>query len=86
MQSRPRGYESFPSVLPGPLSSIEDELAKDGVGDLALEGPQGLALGLALSHLALEVDPTIRSRIADLGSAAMWMALLSFRLPRRERR
>src|ERR1700677_794079 len=47
--------------------SVEDELAEDGVGDLALEGPQGFALGLALRHLALEVDPTIRSRIADLG-------------------
>src|SRR5580692_10184292 len=46
---------------------VEDELAEDGVGDLALERPQSLPLGLAFSNLALEIDPTICSRIADLG-------------------
>ena len=46
---------------------VEDELAVDGVAHVALERPQGLSLGLALGHLALEVDPTIRVRLADLG-------------------
>ena len=45
---------------------VEDELAEDGVGDLALERAQGLSLGLALGHLALEVDPTIEC--PDCGS------------------
>ena len=46
---------------------VEDELAEDGVGHVALERPQGFPFGLALSHLALEIDPTVCSRIADLG-------------------
>ena len=34
---------------------------------MELKRPQGFALGLALGHFALEVDPTIRAWVADLG-------------------
>ena len=43
--------QSSLSVLPDPLSGVEDQLSVDSVGNLALEGPQRFLLGLALSHL-----------------------------------
>ena len=64
--SRPRGYESFPSVLPDLLSGVEKQQAVDGVGDLTLERPQGLLLRLALGNLAVEIDPSFGARVADL--------------------
>jgi hypothetical protein len=66
VQSRPRGYESFPSVLPDLLSGVEKQLAVDGVRDLTLERPQGLLLRLALGNLAVEVDPSLGAGVADL--------------------
>ncbi len=60
---------------------IEDQLAVDGVGDVALERAKGLSLGLALGNLAIEVGPTLGVGLADLGDAAMWMALLSYDYP-----
>jgi len=66
VQSRPRRYASFPDVFPGRVSGVEDELSVDGVGNLALEGAQRLALGLALGHLALEVGPALGVGLADL--------------------
>ena len=59
--------ESSLSVLPDPLSGVEEQLAVDGVGDLTLEGSNRFLLRLALGDLALEVDPALRVRIADLG-------------------
>ena len=45
---------------------VDEELAIDGVADLSLERPDGFPLGLALGHLLLEVDPTLRVLLADL--------------------
>jgi hypothetical protein len=45
---------------------IEDQLAIDGVRDVALERAQSLSLGLALGHLAIEVGPTLGVGLADL--------------------
>src|ERR1035438_10253345 len=49
---------------------VEDELAVDGVADVALEGAESLLLGLAVSDRALEVDPALSSGIADLGDGS----------------
>ena len=38
----------------------------NGVGDLTLEGPERFFLGLALGHLALEVDAALGAWVADL--------------------
>ena len=45
---------------------VDDQLAIDGVGDVALEGAQGFSFGLALDDLAIEVGPTGRWGLADL--------------------
>ena len=60
--------ESSRSVLPDPLSGVEDELSVHGVADLALERAEGFFLGLALGDLSLEVDASDGRRIADLGN------------------
>src|SRR5580704_12367331 len=58
--------ESSLSVLPDLLFGVENQLAIHSVGDLAFEGPQRFLLGLALSHLALEVDAPLGAGVADL--------------------
>ena len=58
---------------------VHDELAVDGVGDVAFERAQSLSFGLALDDVAIEVGPTSRVGLADLEIATMWMALLSRR-------
>ncbi len=45
---------------------IDDQLAVEGIGDLALEGANRFALGLALGDLAIEVGPTVGVGLADL--------------------
>jgi hypothetical protein len=58
----------------------------DGVADLSLERPDGFPLGLALGHLPFEVGPPSESFGRIWQMATMWMAWLSWRLPRRLRR
>jgi hypothetical protein len=62
--------ESFPFVLPGPLaagaSSVSEELAVDGVADVALQRPQGLSGGFALGHPAVEVGAPVGVGLAEL--------------------
>jgi hypothetical protein len=58
---------------------VDDQLAIDGVGDVALEGAQGFSFGLALDDLAIEVGPTGRVGWRIWHMATMWMALLSRR-------
>jgi hypothetical protein len=58
--------ESSLSVLPDPLSGVENELAIEGVADVTFEWAQRLSLGLALGDLAIEVGPTLRMGLADL--------------------
>ncbi len=65
------GFESFPVVLPGPLSAphgggVGDELAVDGVADLALESAQGFLLRLALGDAPVEVGPAVGVGLAKL--------------------
>ena len=45
---------------------VDEEPSIDGVGDLALERPDGFPLGLAVGHLLLEVDPALGVLLADL--------------------
>jgi hypothetical protein len=45
---------------------IDDQLAEEGVGDLALERANSFALGLALGDLAIEVCPAIGVGLPDL--------------------
>ena len=45
---------------------VEEHLAVDGIGDLALERAKRLLLGLSLGDLVLEIDASIESR--DYGS------------------
>jgi len=63
-------YESFPLVLPGPLTlGVEDQVPVDRVGDLALQGADGVLLGLARGHLLLQVDPTLGLGLTDLADS-----------------
>jgi hypothetical protein len=69
VESAALAYESFPSVLPGPLAAavgVVEKLAVDGVGDVAFESRQRLFLGFALGHLEVEVGPPLGVGLADL--------------------
>ena len=67
MQIRSRRPRVVPACPPGPLlGGVEEQLAIDGVGDVPLERPDRLSLGLAFGHLLLEVGPTVRVRLSDL--------------------
>ena len=45
----------------------EHELAVERIGDLALQGTNRFALGLALGHLGVEIGPAVGMGLADLG-------------------
>ena len=62
-----QAYESFPSVLPGPLLGVEEKLTVDGVADTPLEGAEGFFLGLALGDFAVEVGTPVGVGVAELG-------------------
>ena len=70
MQSWPRRQRVVSLVSSRTPFDIEQELAVDGVGDLALEGGSPLLLGLSLGNLALEVDASNSPGIADLGDGS----------------
>lgn len=54
------------ACLPPGSLGVDYELAVASVGDLALERPEHLHLGLALFDPAVEVDPAGRVGLADL--------------------
>ena len=64
-KSRPSGCRADHAAMSRFLVSsrtpfgIDDQLAVEGVGDLALQGSNSLTLGLALGDLAIEVGPAL---------------------------
>ncbi len=61
----------MPECPPGPRSAagalgVDEQLAVDGVADLALERSDRLALGLALGNFAFEVRATFGVGLAEL--------------------
>ena len=60
---------------------IEEELAVDSVGDLALERAERFLLGLSLGNLALEVDASISPGITDLGDGGHVERMVELSVP-----
>jgi hypothetical protein len=86
--------EPFPSCPPGPVeltvgcgpAGVDLELGVDGITDPPLQRPQRFFAGFALRDFPVVVGASRVVTVADLGAAAMWMAWLRNRLPRRDSR
>lgn len=82
--------ESSLLVLPGPLplwlmGGVRDQVVEHDVGDLALQGPAGLALGLVLLELA-QVVIASRTAVGDLGHGDDVDGVVELAVARRLRR
>ena len=90
MRTSRAGARVGPHVLPaGPSPSplgVDQQLTEHGVGDLALEGPDSLPLGLALFDPPFVVGPPSEFLWLIWQMAAMWIAWFSWRHPRWETR